>query len=285
MSRYKTIWTVVLIFCALCIALFLLSGNSRLSGQARSNRSDENDFPTRLARINQKAKAAQNNEEASVRELADEVFHNIKLPLTPPEVEDALKGKVVQAEMKYRNENGIGISEQNLVKTVNMLSDKLGTPEYSKTDLAQVRYLRVGLMPHLPHLIDKGKGKVKDKDSKAVRFSIDPEMSPLEAVYVTGILIQQKLYNNAFQVTLQEWHSNMDKRRKEKWEMYRNSKPDEGGDNKQSSESETYELKIAAPNPEQEEMQRSILRGAARLKADGLLQLANSALTTLGIQE
>jgi hypothetical protein len=142
--------------------------------------------------IDLKAKKAQTGTEESVRELAYGVFEPFGWA-NRGEVRNRLAERMTRAELSYRNGQHPTIREENVVNAINSLVSRAGGPEYSRTSLMQVRYLRTALMVRAPNLVAVG----------APRSSGDKElprtMSPIEATYVTLSLIHQKLYNPKFQ--------------------------------------------------------------------------------------
>ncbi len=109
----------------------------------------------------------------------------------PAFTKNSMKDRLARAEMHYRATGEGGVPEENVAMMVNDLATKFGAPEYAKTDRDQARFLRVRMMADLPNFAGQD---VKES-------SINPVMSPLEGTAVAMALLQQKLYNEEFQVT------------------------------------------------------------------------------------
>lgn len=160
----------------------------------------------RIASVNAKAQRTSADEPA-IRELTDEIFHQLALP----EVEVAastVKDRLVRAELEYRSNHGGGVSERKLVNAFNKLARELDLPDYARVSLTQVRYMRVQLVPAFPTLMAQPKQR--------------SQMSPLEATILGLVLVTQKLSNEDFQVAPEEWTKQRHQREVARWQAYRN---------------------------------------------------------------
>lgn len=161
------------------------------------------EMPESIARINQLAKEARTgsnieaNQELVTAAIEVAGFENELRGFTL----SAIKDRVARADIRYRQEGTSGISEDRVVQTVNGLAMQLDLPEYTKTNSYEVRRLRVALLPQFPQLITISEGDLRDN---VMGSQISAEMSPTEAVFVLGMLLQQKLGNPEFQLTSQE---------------------------------------------------------------------------------
>jgi hypothetical protein len=122
--------------------------------------------------------------------LADEIFANFNLDQAPAGMTDALKDRLARAEAKYRN-GGKGVVETDIVRMVNRLAHVLKAPDFARTNLYEVRRLRVGIAPYIPEL------RSRQSDSHT--------LSPLEGAYIAMLLVQEKRSNPEFQLTNKEW--------------------------------------------------------------------------------
>ncbi len=200
----------------LILGLATLSAKVGVSPPPQENGSSN--AQARFASFNSKARLAKSGDERAVRDLADQVFTEFGYS----EVAGALslfKDRLVRAEVNYRRTGNGGIPERNVVRMLNGLSKKLGAPDYARVSVRQVRYLRVNLLPVFPSFIGRSSTKQSDKSI------INSEMSPLEATGLTLLLVTQKLGNEDFQVTPEEWTAKQYQKTVAKWEAHRNGIP------------------------------------------------------------
>src|SRR5437879_8812768 len=89
--------------------------------------------------------------------------------------------------MACRSGKGQAISEPALVGAINSVASIAFAPEAFKTSVEQMHAFRIMLNATIPHFI-----------------GISDAMSPAEAVFLTGFLTQQKLYNPTLRLDPQE---------------------------------------------------------------------------------
>jgi hypothetical protein len=145
-----------------------------------------------------------------------------------------------------------------------------------------VRVVRVGLMFELPNLIAQDDPGDK-KHKKKIGSSINPLMSPLEATTVTMFLLQQKMVNDAFQVSHKQFFADLHKNQLQKWEEWRAKKDGTAIDNGQAQGQPAQKLRVVS-NSKRENARRAAKRAAEAMSPDALLNLADSSLDTLGIK-
>jgi len=199
MSKRNSLLGVLFLSSALIVAAVLVFGDRRASGQ-----DTRNDQTNSVERINAKAELVNTGDEAAIRDLADEVFTSFDADLVPPELSGSMKDRIVRAEVNYRSGHGKPVSEFGVVRMTNFLMKKLGAPAYAQTNVYEVRRLEMNLFPFLSKFIGK-KPAGTSHGPKALRSSFNPEMSPLESVAIANLLIQQKRFNPAYQLTYDEW--------------------------------------------------------------------------------
>lgn len=154
--------------------------------------------------LEKRAVAAKGNDPQAVAALVDGVFSIPRaFPRLPGPVESAVKNRLVQAEILYRQGKGPGVQEQDVVDTLNELVDRLGGPPYLKTTLSQVRVLRMSLAFRLP--IFMGTGVARPAGN--VGESISTSMGPTQAVNLIETLIDHKIREPNLQVTPEEWEA------------------------------------------------------------------------------
>lgn len=251
MSKRNSLLGVLFLSSALFVTAVLVFGDQQASGQ-----DNQNDQTNSVGRINSKAELLNTADETVIRELADEVFTSFNADLLPPEISGSVKDRIVRAEVAYRRGHGRPVSEFGVVRMTNMLMKKLGAPAYAQTNVYEVRRLEMNFLPFLSKFIGKKPAGTSD-GPKALGSSFNPKMSPLEAVAIANLLIQQKRVNPAYQVTHDEWVAK---------HFGKNSSKHEFGDNGRSAE-----------------IEKAIQRGG-NLSAYELVKLPHRALDLLGVE-
>jgi len=236
--------------------------------------------------IDEKALQAKNNEESAVRALADEIFNIPELALIPTEDREAMKARVLSHELAYRSGNSEGIREENIVLTVNELADKLGAPDFARTSALQVRVLRASFLHRYPNFIAQetsSGGKILEA---SIGDSVSPTMSPLEGVYMTALMLEQKILNENYQHPPQEWVEEVYNKAVVKWQA------DQAGNSgdEQGSAQVQYRLEAPKVNEKRDQLVRLLLYGASTLLPSDSQSLSASpniydaTLDTLGIK-
>lgn len=192
---------------------------------------------------------------------------------------DAIKDRLVRAEVEYRTRNGKqkAIDERDVVRMVNNLADTLQLPDYAKTNTLQVRHLRMGVWPRLKDFIRQEDAKERAKPNAHIGLRTTTKMSPLEATYLAMLMLQQKANNAAYQITPNEERRFAYNLKLERWTAHRNGK---------DLESQNLpRLKAQGEdNPKAGEIREAVSRGLTSLTSAQLGSLPNNLLDTLGIQ-
>jgi hypothetical protein len=243
-----------------------LFGNSPVRGQSLADTGDGKQPAALLGQLNEKAKAVKGGGEASIRKLADEVFKSVALEQAPAGMLDAVKDRLVRAEVSYQNGRAQGITEISVVRAVNGLAIKFKAPEYAKTSRYEVRKLRMGVLAIAPNFIAGGRSS-DSQQPKRIGSSIAPDMSPMEAAFVTVLLLRQKVSNPDYQLTHAErvggWAEKHGGKQKDK------AKP----------------AKAQQSSARREEMENIIARGGSEISPIDLLNIPDRALDILGVQK
>jgi hypothetical protein len=277
MNKRVKVGLLLIIFCALAGTLFWRGTNSSAKVPSRQEQVQNAQSENALARINSRAHAAKGGDERAVRDLTDDVVESFTPSEVPAFTKEMMKDRLARAEISYRQGKQKGISERDVTKTVNQLADQFGAPEYGKTNSGQVRALRVSMMSGIPNLISPGTPKIK-----AGRASLS-DMSPAEAVSVTLLMVDQKMHNEAYQVTPQEFAENLRQKHREQWEAQRAEKSNNGqGHNAEGPRLITGNTSDS--KSKRDEMRDAITRGSKNMKAEKLMSLADKTLDKLGIE-
>ncbi len=232
------------------------SNNNPLTSDQRGSMFDQ---------IEEKAQRAKDGNEASIRELTDEIFSRLATADIPASTLLEMKDRLLRAELKYRRDKK-GCREIHIVKAINELAEKFAAPDYAKTSPLQVRALRVNLMGSVPSLIAPETDKEK-KLKKKVGDKINPNVSPLEAIFLTMLMVQQKMLNPVWQQTSTEFADSLRKHRPEE---------NSGG----------REHRLRADNLNREKsrvMRRVVANKVKELGASDVHQLIAASLDTLGL--
>lgn len=233
--------------------LWLSKGNT---AQAESQEIPPHPFVV----LNEKAKKARTGDLAAAKELV-----GATISLTGYEdvlrgsTADMIKGRVGQAESRYQQSQAAGVSEARVAQTINGLAFKLKLPDYAKTNTYEVRKLRLALIPSFPQFINQ---KAQGAQPVQAGAKLDSQMSPAEAVFVTEMMMQQKLSNEEYQVTNAE--------RLKDWKEKHNHHPNHGNSQHQTQD-------------RSREMRDALDKGINSMSMLDSMQLSTLILNTLGI--
>ena len=223
--------------------------------------------------IDNTARAVSIENEASVRALTEAVFN---YPHTfgrmPSPVEIALKDKLTQAELNHLRGNRTGVREEDLANFLNTLADRFRLPDYARTNANQIRTLRMSLALNAPIFMGR---KMTTPDAN-INDSINPEMTPLQAVHVASVMLDQKIINPDFQVTPTEWDQNFHQKlieRIQKADALRRS----------ARTGQVTSQLIARNNPRHDEMRQALSTAFSSMTVSDGLALTDEALKTLKI--
>jgi hypothetical protein len=160
--------------------------------------------PEPYKRVNEKAGAITGADERAIREFADAVLQLITDVRLPSAIVRPFLERMAQAEIDYRSGRKAGIPESNIVRVIDHLAAKLGAPKYAKTDEDEVRDMRLSISQMMPNFIPRQPLGAGEESTVGLPYTVDPLMSPLEAVYVTRFLIRQKEMSEFSLLTTEE---------------------------------------------------------------------------------
>jgi hypothetical protein len=160
--------------------------------------------PEPYKRVNEKAGAISGADERAVRELADAVLQLITDGRLPSAIARPFLERVERAEINYRSGRKAGIPESNIIRVIDHLAAELGAPKYARTDEDEVRDIRLSISQMMPNFIPRRPLGAGEESPAWFPYTVDPLMSPLEAVYVTRFLIRQKEMSEFSQLTTEE---------------------------------------------------------------------------------
>ena len=241
-----------------CLGIGFLCFSKGITVQA----GDEQNPPHPFKILNQKAKDARTGDLAAAKELVGETislsgYENELRGSTGDMIED----RVGKAEIRYQESQTEGISEARVAQTINGLVKKLNLPKYAKTSIYEVRKLRLSLLPTFPQFINQ-KTQSMQPIQKGAKF--DSQMSPAEAVFVTQMMMQQKLSNDEYQVT--------DAERLKDWKETHNHHPNHIKSQNQAKD-------------RSREMREALDKGVNSMSMMDTMQISTLILNTLGIEK
>ena len=265
MNRRKTLILSLLLLSAMGSGALWMSGNSRARGQSSPDAGNGRQSTALFGQLNEKAKAVKGGDEAPIRHLADEVFRTTGLEKAPAGMLDAVKERLVRAEVNYQNGRAQGIPEINVVRVINGLGMKFKAPGYAKTSQYEVRKLRMSVLGLIPNFIANDRSS--ERQPKAIGASINHNMSPMEAAFVTVLLLKQKVSNPEYQVTHAE--------RVSQWAEKHSGK----------QKNKTEQVKIQGSSARETEMEKVIARGVSEMSPIDLLNIPSRAMDILGVEK
>jgi hypothetical protein len=223
--------------------------------------------------IDAAARSVNARDDASVRALTEAVFsypHVFSETLAP--IQDMVKAKVTQAELLHLQGTRPGVTEEDVSKLVNTMAGRLKLPDYARTTQSHVRVIRTGLALDSPAFMGRG----MTRSDARVGDSINPDMSPLQALHVAAVLVDQKFINPDFQVSAVEWDSHV---RQKALERIRQAEA------RKKNPAPTRHSIGVRNNPKHDEMRQAFVNGVSSMSdADGL-NIATEVLKTLKLDQ
>lgn len=216
MRKHYTVGASLLLCCALAGGAIWITSNSaaqsKVEGETRSEQQAtlvEPKSSVPLEEINGKSRAANSGGETEVRALADEIFVTYHFNDAPAVIGDAIKDRLVRAELSYRNGRGQkGISDASIVRAVNYLAYKVGAPAYAQTNVFELRRMKTAMLPYTADLQARSRATdaaILNSGKTVANEAATPRMSPLEATFFAVLLVHQKQFNTEYQLTNQEF--------------------------------------------------------------------------------
>jgi hypothetical protein len=274
--RKVTILTFVIpIFCAMAVGAWAWSGSSQSRSKEQLSVNKEESSESPFERLKRNSRKARNDDPASVDRLADTIIADFVPFEMSADAWAGVKARLVQAELSYRK-GSKGITESDIVRSINELAVKFGAPAYAKTSPLQVRYLRASMMGMFPNLVAQEPINAKAQPRK-LGSSINPRLSPFEATFLTGLLLHQKMINEDYQLEPKAWRDHLHQKNVEVWHAYH--------DNKGKLKLPESSGLAVSTNPKREEMRQVIARAASTMSSADISDLVPKLLDSLGIDK
>jgi hypothetical protein len=182
----------------------------------------------------------------------------------PDAVASSFEDRLTDAEFRFRNKSGHGVSEAQMVDLTNWIVDRMHLPGYMKTTAAQVRTLRMKLTLSSPSLMGNTLTGKEIKRGDHIRT----EMSPLQALHLFQVMVDQKILNPDYQDPTIDIVA-AEKQRTQEREKAAASQPGRKA------------FVIARPNPKGLEIRRALNSTISDLSIQDALAIVNHALSTL----
>lgn len=222
--------------------------------------------------IDEKARALNVNDEDSVRALADAVFdYPHVFERMPAGLELIVKDRLVRAETGFLQGKTPGIREEDMALLVNRVVEKLKLPEFAKTSQKQIRAVRMKMAIDSPIFI----ASKMSNGTMQTGSSVKPELSPLQAVHILGVFVDQKFRDPNLQCPPEEWDRESHTR-----ELERIKKRQEIA--KTNPQARYYGM--AQINPKRQELKDSLVRSTSTMTYMDVLELVDLAFQGLKIE-
>lgn len=153
-------------------------------------------FPPYKA-IEDAASAMKRGDADSVRAVVEVLFKVGQRYPMPDVMAAVVKQRLIDAQMSYLDGKTAGIVDGAVVDAMNALATAFDLPDYGRVSLLQVKFLRGGITALMPVFMHSSPDTKLDEP--------DPPMSPLQAMWVMSLLIEQKLSNPDYHAVPAEW--------------------------------------------------------------------------------
>jgi hypothetical protein len=142
--------------------------------------------------LEQKARAARDNDPHAIRALTDEIFNGSVLARAA----ESLRDRVARCELAFRQGTQRPIQETDFVETVNQYARAFNAPSFAHTNRSQLQTLRGYRRRFVPDFVEP----VGPRE-----HGLAVSMSPAEAVHIALNLGTRKLIDPEYQVVPDEW--------------------------------------------------------------------------------
>jgi hypothetical protein len=148
--------------------------------------------------IEDAAAAMQPGNADSVRALVDAVANFPSLYRRMPEPMAAVvKQRVINAQTAYLDGKAAGVPDGAVADAINALATAFETPDYGRVSLLMVQFFRANMAHAMPVFMRSAPDTLVDEPN--------PPMSPVQALFIMSLLIDQKLINPDYQAAPAEW--------------------------------------------------------------------------------
>lgn len=123
--------------------------------------------------------------------------------ITPGVAKDLVDARIADLQLRHLRGELPKISEAAVVRALNHLADRIGLPEYGKTNPLEFRLFRMSTLRVIPELNPKALTEPDEFDTEKGKHikSVSSKMTPVEVAFLICSLTLQKSLNSQFQQT------------------------------------------------------------------------------------
>jgi hypothetical protein len=143
------------------------------------------------------ASAMRPGDSDSIRAVVEEIVNYARYYRMPDVMAAIVKQRLIDAQRDYFAGKNAGAVDGAIVDAINALAIAFDTPGYARVSLLEVQFLRSRAVSAMPYLMRSA------PDTKL--GEADPPMSPLQAIWLMSLLIDQKIDNPDYQAIPADW--------------------------------------------------------------------------------
>jgi hypothetical protein len=147
--------------------------------------------------IEDAASAMKPADKDSVRAVVDAAARLGVSLLMPPPMAAVVKQRVIDAQMAYLGGKTPGIVDGAVVDAINGLATAFETPDSGRVSLLMAQFFRSNMAHGMPVFLHSAPDTKLDEPN--------PPMSPVQALFIVSLLIDQKLGNPDYRAAPAEW--------------------------------------------------------------------------------
>lgn len=227
---------------------------------------------SRYSKLETVAANANANDAASISALADEIFPTDYWPNEILSSREAIKARLIRAEMGFYNGQHRGISCEDVSKALNNAVQQLALPRFAKTSRAQIGSLRMSELMNAPRFMHP---RISDSKMGSRALGV---MSPMQAAFLATRMVEQKLFNEEYQFDPGEWVAMRRAQSRALWESRRQSR-DRG------LEASGARVVLRVPGSKEAEMTRASSQAVASLAQNQIDSLLKKVFDDMGVQQ
>ncbi|HEV2416917.1 MAG TPA: hypothetical protein VGX94_03870 [Terriglobia bacterium] len=203
-------------------------------------------------------------DDSSIAALSKAVLEFPHAVDVPAAARAACSPRISAAEKAYFNLTHPGVREDMLAAVLNDIATELGAPSFAQTSSHQLRVTRMRLLLSNPVFMGFRLTTANAKPGD----SINPHMSPLQAVHLSLTMADQKMFNPDYQYEPSEWEVH-----------YRQHR---AGQLQRSLMPRTYTVRVvASTNRKSKQLVDSVNKRLAQMTSIDMVLLANRSLDRL----
>jgi hypothetical protein len=210
----------------------------------------------------------------SIRPVVEEIVNYPRYYRMPDVMAAIVKQRLIDAQRDYFAGKNPGVVGGAIVDAINALATAFDTPGYARVSLLEVQFLRSRAVSAMPYLMRSA------PDTKL--GAADPPMSPLQAIWLMSLLIDQKIDNPDYQAIPADWdrdyYPKLLEQARAQDELRRRIAAGEG------KVQTKYEARLVAGPPRSPELRLLLARRIREMSVADGLKLFNETFARLGIK-